>query len=50
MRQLIACLLGVALLFAEAAHGRNINAAGMKLIKHWEGYYKNFYKDSVVSG
>lgn len=29
--------------------GRNINQAGLNLIKEFEGFRANFYKDAVVS-
>jgi hypothetical protein len=39
----------VILTFIALVRGRNINEAGLNLIKGFEGFRADFYKDSVVS-
>lgn len=41
--------LAALLVLAATAHGRNINAEGLKLIKTFEGFRANFYGDVTVS-
>ena len=41
--------LAVVVMLAGSAFGRQINGEGLALIKSFEGFRGNFYKDSVVS-
>lgn len=43
-------LVLVMVMVVDTAHARHINAEGVALIKHYEGYFPNFYKDPVVGG